>query len=131
MTFKQLSLVSTAVMFTLCLTLLFTPMVIFKLFDVEETASAIFFTHRAAVLFLGLSIFVYSLKDVNNMKVRQSVCLSMAVMMLSLAALGVLEFMMGNSGVGIFLAIVGELTLGLLYTCKYRDYGWEARFWES
>jgi hypothetical protein len=131
MTFKQLSLVSTAVMFTLCLTLLFTPMIIFKLFDVEETASAVFFTHRAAVLFLGLSILVYSLKDVNNMKVRQSVCLSMAVMMLSLAGLGTLEFMMGSSGVGIVLAIVGELILGVLYAYKYRDYGWEARFWES
>ena len=131
MTFRQLSLASTAVMSTLGLTLLFTPMVIFTLFGVEETASATFFTHRAAVLFFGLYLFVYSLKDVDNIKVRKSVCLSMAVMMMSMAGLGVLEFMMGNTGVGIFLAIVGELILGLLYACKYRDYGWEARFWES
>lgn len=129
MTYRQLSLVGAGTMFVLFLTLLFIPVVIFSLFSVEQTASAMFLSHRAAVLFLGLSLLVYFLRDVSNLKVRKAVCLSIAVMMLAMAGLGILEFFLGNSGSGIFTAIVAELVLGLLYACKYRSYRWEDQFW--
>ena len=129
MAFKKLSLVSAGLMFSLFLALLFTPMIIFTLFGVEQTTSATFFTHRVAILFLGLSLFVYSLKEVDHLKVRKPVCLSIAVMMLSLAVLGILEFVLGGSGAGIFLAIAGELILGVLYAYKYLDYDQQSRFW--
>ena len=114
--FKPLSTVTAIITFTLFLCLLIVPEMIFILFQIEESESAFFISRRAAMLFLGISIFSWLGRNAVHSISRQSICIGLAISMFGLAVLGSVEFLRGYAGVGVGLAVVTELLLGIAYT---------------
>jgi len=56
--FKKLSTITAFITFVLFLVLLLLPEIIFILFQIPENSSAFFISRRAAMLFLGIAVFL-------------------------------------------------------------------------
>ncbi|MCF6273722.1 MAG: hypothetical protein L3J37_11145 [Rhodobacteraceae bacterium] len=115
LSFKTLSIVSAAIAGALFLTLLFVPGLVFWLFQIPASDSAVFLARRAAVLFLGFGIIMWRIRDVEASPAIQAICVGWGVAMLGLAALGSMEFLRGFAGIGIFAAVAIETFLGVSY----------------
>ena len=113
--FKIVSAITAVIALTLCLVLLLTPEVIFMLFSIDENSSAFFIGRRVAMLFLGISVITWVVRNASHSESRQAVCLGLAISMLSLAVLGTIEYLRGFAGFGISLAVITEAILALLY----------------
>jgi len=113
--FKILSIVTALIAFTLFVNLLFYPKLIFSLFEIPENESAFFISRRAAMLFLGVGVLSWLIRNVIHSVARQAVCAGLTVMMFGLALLGSIEYFRGYVGLGIGLAVLTELLLGLAY----------------
>lgn len=113
--FKTVSVITAFIAFTLCMVLLFVPEVVFRLFNVQEHSSAFFIGRRAAMLFLGFSVFTWVGKNAKHSESRQAICLGLAISMLALALLGTVEYLRGYAGIGISLAVVTEVVLAVMY----------------
>ena len=113
--FKIVSVITAVIALTLCLVLLLRPEVIFMLFSVDESSSAVFIGRRAAMLFLGISVITWVGRNASHSESRQAICLGLAISMLSLALLGTIECLRGFAGLGIALAVITEAILALLY----------------
>ena len=113
--YKIVSTFTALISITLCVVLMLAPEVIFSLFNIQEHDSAFFLGRRAAMLFLGISVFSWVGRNAVNSESRQAICLGLAISMLTLALLGTVEYLRGYAGIGIFLAVVTETILAVLY----------------
>lgn len=113
--FKRVSTITACIALTLCMVLITYPEAIFLLFGIPENSSAFFIGRRAAMLFLGISVFAWVGRNAVHSESRQAICLGLAISMLALAILGTLEYLRGYAGIGIFLAVVAEAVLSALY----------------
>lgn len=113
--FRSLSILSTALAAALFLTLLFTPELVFWIFQIPSSESAAFLSRRAAVLFLGYGILMWLVQNAENSSLRRIICLSWGTALSALAILGIFEFIRGFVGPGIFFAVAIESFLGVSY----------------
>jgi hypothetical protein len=113
--YKILSTVTAVIALTLFFLLLFMPEIIFLLFQVQGNESAFFISRRAAMLFLGIAVFSWIGRNALHSESRQAICIGMSVSMLALAVLGVIEYARNFVGIGIFIAVVTEVALGVAY----------------
>lgn len=117
--FSTLSIISASVAFALFIFLLAFPMPIYRLFGVEDNASAYFFTRRAAFLFLGFALIAFFSRNAEHSQSRQAICLGIGSSMLTLCLLGAVEYFRGFAGTGVFVAMIGELGLAIGYFYTY------------
>lgn len=113
--YKIVSMSTAFIAMTLCIVLLLYPEIIFRLFNIQEESSEFFIARRAAMLFLGISVFSWVGRNAVHSESRQAICLGLAVTMFTLALLGTVEYIRGYAGIGIFLAVVTEFILSALY----------------
>lgn len=113
--YKTASTYTALIAFTLFTILILLPEMLFWLFGIEQSSSALFVGRRMAMLFLGLAILLWVGRNAEHSESRQAICLSVAVSMCALAGLGVFEFQQGQAGPGILLAVMTELTIAFLY----------------
>lgn len=113
--FKVVSVITAVIAFVLCVVLILFPEVIFMLFNIDENSSAFFIGRRAAMLFLGISVFTWAGRNASHSESRQAICLGLTISMLALALLGITEYLRGFAGIGILLAVITEGILALLY----------------
>ena len=113
--FKNMSSITAFIALSLCMLLLFSPGVVFWLFNIEGHSSAFFIGRRAAMLFLGVSVLTWMSRNAVHSESRQAICVGLSVSMITLALLGSVEYLRGYAGAGILLAIVTEFTLAFLY----------------
>ncbi len=113
--FKIVSICTAIIAFVLCLVLIFTPEILFMLFNIDENSSAYFIGRRASMLFLGISVLTWFGRNAEHSESRQAICLSLSISMFALAILGTVEYIRGFAGIGISLAVITEITLASLY----------------
>lgn len=92
----------------LSLVLLLVPEIIITLFGMEQAVAASVMGRRAAMLFLGYSVMLWSVSNAPHSAARQSILKGIAALMLGLACAGVFEFLRGTATWPIVLASVGE-----------------------
>ena len=119
MNFKTLNTITALIAFTLFLTLLVFPQIIFYLFQIAESDSAVFMSHRASMLFLSIGVLAWLIRHSVHPETRRAISISFMVMMFGLAALGSIEYFLGHAGIGIFLAVITEVLLGVAYLKLY------------
>ncbi len=115
MNFRLTTTLAAIVCAMLSLTLLVVPGLIFWLFQLDANVATEVMARRAGVLFFGLTILTYGLRDLPEGKPRQTVALGIGATMFLLAILGLIEFVMGRIGPGVFLAIAAELAFTALF----------------
>ncbi len=115
MGFKILSTVMASIAFVLFGCLLIVPEPIFILFQIPNDESAFFIARRAAMLFVGIAILSWLGRHAGHSLLRQAVCIGLGVSMLGLAILGTIEYLRGYASMGIGLAVLAEIVLGVSY----------------
>jgi len=115
LSFRNLSLATSLLALTLATILLFAPSFIYWVFGVPQHETGDFLAKRAAMLFLGVTVMSYLLRDTPDQKSRSSFSIGMAVLMAGLAATGLYEFIRGFAGPWILLAILTETAFALAY----------------
>ena len=113
--FKNVSIATAAVGFSLFFNLLVFPEPLFALFEIPQTESAFFIARRTAILFLGICIMSWVGRNAEHSESRQAISLGLAISMIGLVILGSAEFIRGYAGMGIGLAILPEVLLSSAY----------------
>jgi len=101
--------------FLLFLTLLLLPELIYWLFQLDQTPSSDVLAKRAAMLFVGFTVLLYTTRNTDNREVQYAVSVSVFTAMAGLALLGIYELIQGAVGLGIFVAVFAEITICALY----------------
>lgn len=107
--FSALAGLIAATFAALSLTLLVWPAVIHWLFQITSDPATDVMSRRAAVLFAGLATLMWQARGADDCPLRRSICLCIGGAMAGLALLGLIEFLRGGVGGGIWLAIAVEL----------------------
>lgn len=115
MTFELLNRICFAILAALALTLLVAPGIIHWLFAIDSGAGADTMSRRAALLFAGLAVMVFLAGDTTSLEVQHIVSAAVLVTMSGLAVLGLVEWLRGAVGFGIWLAIIVELFFAWFY----------------
>ena len=122
-TYRNLCVFAGALAATLFIFLLTAPDLIAQLFGIDGGASFEFISRRAAILFLGTATMFYAARTAGHSAARQAMLLGYAVTMGGLAILGFVEFLRGAAGIGILIAVFGELfvTIWALFVWRNAD----------
>ncbi len=115
MTFELLCRFSFAIFAALALTLLVAPGVIHWLFAIDSGAAADIMSRRAAMLFAGLAVLMFLGGSTTSLEVQHLVSAVAVVTMVGLAVLGLVEWLRGAVGIGIWLAIGVEVFFAWFY----------------
>lgn len=113
MSFKLLSILAAALLFTLFAALMFAPGLIYAIFELEPASSTDVISRRAAMLFVGLGLIAWLGRRAEAGQERRAIALGFSICMAGLAILGVFEFIRGGVGPGVWLAISVEALFAL------------------
>jgi hypothetical protein len=95
--------------------LLFSPESLTLDLGIADSATATFFARRAAMLMAGFAVLTFLGRNVREPSAKRSICGSVFVSMIGLAATGVHAFQTGFVGRGIVLPILIESAFGVLF----------------
>lgn len=115
MSFKTTATVTSFICFCLAGVWAFGSAILLNLWGVDYASSAGFVGKRGAALFLGLGVMLSLARDAEPSQARTSLTVGMIVACTALALLGVLEFALGNAGLGILSAVIVELMIALAF----------------
>ncbi|MFS1287006.1 hypothetical protein [Pseudomonas piscis] len=111
--FRRLCSLTALICLLLALAWGLAPGLLLTLWGLDYNPVAGFVARRNALLFLALAVIFHQFRDVGHSPARQALGNGMAIGCFALAGLGTLEWLNGNAGAGIFLAVGTELLLGL------------------
>lgn len=112
----QSACVATGLLFAvLSITLVFAPELIYWLFDLSGDSAANVLARRAGALFIALAYLCFASSKTKSAELRSIIIRTMLVLFSALIGVGIYDFSMGNAGVGIWVAIVGEAMFVALF----------------
>lgn len=124
MRFYKIICVATAALFVfLSLQLLLTPVGFAANLGLEPSVATSVLLRRAAMFMIGVAVLAFCAKDLQDLKARRCVCLSVAATLLGLACTGTYEHFQGTVNDTIFVAIGIESVLGLSFLGAYAGGG--------
>lgn len=115
MSYRHLTTTASILFGTLCVILIFFPQIVYWLFQIQGNDLGDFLAKRAGVLFLGLTILCFYSRNSHTFEVQSLVALTVSFAMGGMAMMGIFEFFQGVVGAGIFVAIVIETGIALLF----------------
>lgn len=101
--------------FALAAIWVFAPDLFFTSWRVEASPAAYFSARRGAALYLGFGVLAFLARDVEPSPARNAIALAFGTWLGALAALGIVEFAVGDAGAGIWSAIVVEIVLSVVF----------------
>ena len=119
--FPTLALFTALLCFALALTWGLRPDWLLWLWNVEYSSATGLVCRRNAALFLALGIMFYRVRHAPASDTRRAITTGFICGCFVLAALGLSEWINGNAGPGILLAVVTEVVLGLAFIQAHRS----------
>ncbi|WP_166416319.1 hypothetical protein [Cochlodiniinecator piscidefendens] len=113
MSFLRVSQATSALFFFLFLGLFFVPNLFLWFFQVEGDVGAEFFIQRAAFLFLGFGVMLFSARYASPSSARSAIANGITVSMFGLVIYGVLSCLTGTAGGGTLIAVLVEVLVAL------------------
>lgn len=118
--FHTLALFTALLCFALALIWGLRPDWLLWLWSVEYTSATGLVARRNAALFLALGIMFYRARHAPPSDTRRAISTGFITGCFVLAALGLSEWISGNAGPGILLAVATETVLGLAFIQAHR-----------
>ena len=118
--FHTLALFTALLCFALALTWGLRPDWLLWLWSVEYSSATGLVARRNAALFLALGIMFYRARHAPPSDTRRAITTGFITGCFVLAALGLSEWISGNAGPGILLAVATETVLGLAFIQAHR-----------
>lgn len=113
--FRGLAILSALVFFALALTWMLAPNLLLSDWGIEFTSSAGLVSRRAAALYAGIAVMFFSARNAEPSTARSALIKGVVVVCFMLAALGYLEFEVGNATPRILIAVFIEVALMLAF----------------
>lgn len=114
--FKTITTITAILCFILFITALLFPELLAMLFQIEGNEAAYFVARRAAILFMGLAVLLWFMRNSNHSSSIRAVCAGMSFLWIGMAVLGTIEFLRGYAGIGIIPPVIMELSIGISYS---------------
>ncbi|MBN2993738.1 hypothetical protein JWR97_23640 [Pseudomonas cedrina subsp. fulgida] len=121
MRFKTLALITAGLCFALALTWGLRPEWMLWLWSVEYSSATGLVARRNAALFLAIGVMFYRARHAPPTATRRAMTSGFIAGCLTLAVLGFSEWINGNAGPGILLAVATETVLGLAFIQAHRS----------
>jgi len=121
LSFRTLATFTALLCFTLALLWGLRPGLLLWLWSVEYSSATGLVARRNAALFLAISIMFYRARHAPSDATRRALTSGFATGCLVLAGLGLSEWISGNAGPGILLAVATETVLGLAFIQAHRS----------
>ena len=112
--FRLICIAASILSLTLATALIVYPALIYLIFSMEGSSGADIISRRAGMLFIGLGVVCWRLRNVEG-EARTGLATGMTAAMVGLAVVGGFEFYRGAVGPGIFLAMTAETALAALF----------------
>lgn len=119
--YPLISVFAGALCLVLSVNLLLAPNFIYWIFGIVGNENADLMSRRASMLFLGLAFITFQSRNAAASELRKILCMGLGIMMAGLAAMGIFEYMRGAVGLGIWLAILTEITFSVGYFSLYKS----------
>ncbi|MFW9081541.1 hypothetical protein ACOI9X_20070 [Pseudomonas sp. P2757] len=113
LSFRTLSTFTCSLCFLLALVWGLVPEVLLAIWSIEYSPAAGFVARRSAVLFAGLGVMFYLVRNAPVSIARNAMSNGFIVGCFGLAVLGFAEWLNGHAGPAILLAVLVEFALGL------------------
>ena len=121
LSFRSLALFTALLCFALALVWGLRPNLLLWLWSVEYSSATGLVSRRNAALFLGLGVMFYRARHAPPSELRSAMTAGFSTGCLVLALLGMGEWINGNAGPGILLAVATETVLGLAFIQAHRS----------
>jgi len=95
--------------------LFFTPVAFVEGLGLEATLTTSVLCRRAAMFMLGLAALLFGVRKLAHSSIRQTICLSTAIIMTGLACLSSFEMVRGTVNNSIWIAIIIETISAVLF----------------
>lgn len=115
MNFRNLAILSSLVCFALAVTWILAPNTLLTVWGFEFSYSAGLVGRRAAALFAGIGVMLFTARDAKPSSARSALVSGFVVGCVALAALGIFEFANGHAGPGILSAVLVEIALAMAF----------------
>lgn len=120
MNIYKFSCIATALVFVaLFVQLMFTAETFISDMGLVPSETACIIAQRTAIIMLGISILLFSARNLPHSDARQYICISTGFILAGLACNGIYEFNRGTVNFSIFTAITIESVLGLLFIITF------------
>lgn len=116
--FRTVATVSALLFFVLALTLMFAPNVLLADWGLEVTMSVAVVCRRAAALFAGIGVMLFSARNADPSVARSALVNGVMAFCALLAVLGLVELNMGNVTAAILPAVFIEIALLLAFVVE-------------
>ncbi|WP_421556119.1 hypothetical protein [Pseudomonas kitaguniensis] len=120
LSFRNLATFTALLCFALALLWGLRPGLLLWLWSVEYSSAAELLARRNAALFLAIGIMFYRARHAPRSDTRSALTSGFTAGCFALAVLGFSEWLNGNAGPGILLAVATELILGLAFVQAHR-----------
>ena len=121
LSFRSLATFTALLCFALALVWGLRPDLLLWLWSVEYSNATGLVSRRNAALFLGIGIMFWRARHAPPSDIRRAMTSGFAVGCLVLAVLGFSDWINGNAGPGILLAVATETVLGLAFIQAHRS----------
>lgn len=112
MSFRHITLIAFLLSSLLTAGMLLLPAAFFRLFGLEQDVAATVMLRRSGMLFAGIAILLWGARRAKG-ATQVVFARGMVVMMSGLALLGVIEFIAGRVGPGIFVSTIIEAAFAI------------------
>lgn len=113
-TYRNIATINAFILFLLALIWMLTPDVILSSWGVEYSYVVGMLCRRNAALYLGLSFMLFYTRNEKTSNARSMIVIGFSVACLSLAMLGVMEFVTGHAKIEILIAALIETIMAIL-----------------
>jgi hypothetical protein len=121
LSFRALATLTALLCFALALAWGLRPDLLLWLWSVEYSSATGLVSRRNAALFLGIGVMFYRARHAPPSDTRRAMTAGFSIGCLVLAVLGFGEWINGNAGPGILLAVATETVLGLAFIQAHRS----------
>ena len=121
LSFRTLAVFTALLCFALALVWGLRPELLLWMWNVEYSSATGLVCRRNAALFLAIGIMFYRARHAGPSDVRRAMTTGFIAGCLVLAGLGLIEWINGNAGPGILLAVATETVLGLAFIQAHRS----------
>ncbi|WP_092397716.1 hypothetical protein [Collimonas sp. OK412] len=113
--FRALATLSALLFFALALIWMLAPQLPLSDWGIEFTSSAELVSRRAAALYAGIAVMLFSARNAEPSMARSALIKGVVVACFMLATLGILELVTGNASPRILIAVFIEVALMLAF----------------
>ena len=111
--FRNVAIINALILFALALIWMFAPNIFLSMWGIEYSYEVGMLSRRGAATYAGVSVMLFYARNAQPSPVRSALVAGFGVACLTLAVLGVMEFVTGHARIEILTAVFIEIAIAM------------------